>query len=214
MTDKELAQLQLGIYGHVPVTWDFFTGQYVDVVWGAKKTEFSTVIVLRGSVTLPDWLDDFTAIADPFAHDGLGPVHPGFYKGMDGVWQQIKSSTSGQRIVVGHSLGAARAAILTGLMVLDGQPPIYRCVWGEPKSTFAQGAVIIGKVLAKSYRNGDMRVHDPVTDVPLSFPPMEYQRASVITDISVTPTDDWHGLSPKVVLAWHNMKLYAEGSEG
>jgi hypothetical protein len=215
MTDKDLAQLQLGIYQEVPVTWDYWTGDSAPVVFGAKlAADGVTDIVLRGSAIPIDWLKDFDALADPFQHNGLGPVHPGFLMGMEDIWKLVQANTKAPRRVIGHSLGAARAAVLTGLMVLAGQPPIYRCVWGEPLSTFKQGADIIAKAPAKSYRNGSNKGHDPVTYVPLRFWPEEYQRASALTNICIQPSMPWHGLSPSSLLAWHNMRLYAFGSEG
>src|SRR5579859_421945 len=140
MTDHDLAQIQLAIYADAPPSPDYWshlgTG---DMVYGIRRAEYAEhgsvdVICFRGSVTFKDWLLDFAAFADPFIHSGLGPVHPGFYAGMDIAWQQIRAISRAPRIVIGHSLGAARAAVLTGLMVLDGQAPVQRVVWGEPKS--------------------------------------------------------------------------------
>ena len=160
-----------------------------------------------------DFWRDLHAVADPFCHVGLGPVHPGFLAGMDAAWAGIRQHTSGPRIVIGHSLGAARAAVLAGLMVLDHQPPVARVVWGEPLSGFQCLAELIKEISTRSYRNGDRFEHDPVTDVPVPLGAERYARASPLVDICVQPAFgfslDWHHIRP---IGWHDMVLYAKGT--
>ena len=109
------------------------------------------------------------AIADPSAHQGLGPVHPGFFAGLPELWTRLKPrSTQKPCIVAGHSLGAARASLFTGLMVLDGKPPVRRLCFGEPRPGFPQAASIIANVRSRSYCNANGRAHDLVTDVPFT----------------------------------------------
>ncbi|MEN6537543.1 MAG: hypothetical protein ABFD89_28075, partial [Bryobacteraceae bacterium] len=171
------------------------------------------VIALRGSVTLEDWWHDLQAVADPHDHDGLGPVHAGFADHMEATWKDVQRYTAGPRVVIGHSLGAARAAILTGLMVLADQPPLARVVWGEPLSGFRQLADLISAVPARSYRNGDWRQHDPVTDLPIPTPHLPYYRAQGLVDICVPPKwtlfGSWHRFP---LIGWHDMQLYAKGT--
>ncbi len=215
MTDYDLAFLQQGIYGQAPVAWDFYSdGMRSDsVVWGAvRDPDGVTTIVLRGSIVLKDWLRDVMAFADPFTHNVLGPVHMGFYQGMDATWAEIRANTKGPYRVIGHSLGAARAAILVGLMIADGMMPdsdiVERVVWGEPLSGFDHLALLIGCVTTRSYRNGDGKLHDVVTDVPYSFPPEEFVRASKIIDVQAPPA------GPIILrlgaFAFHHMPLYLE----
>lgn len=211
MTDFGLAQIELGIYGKRTVAWDYHSdGQRSDsVVWGAVRgTDGVTTIALRGSIVLIDWIRDVMAFADPCQHGVLGPVHIGFSLGMEATWAEIKATTHGPYRVIGHSLGAARAAILTGLMVADGATVVERVVWGEPLSGFQQLATLIAKVPARSYRNGDLKyLHDRVTDFPYSFPPEEYVRASPLIDVTVAPGASL--LSKLGLFSWHHMDLYA-----
>jgi hypothetical protein len=214
MTDKDLAQLQLGVYGQVAVAWDYFhTGRGGDdVVYGAKVIDGVTVIALRGSVTIRDWILDLFAFAPPVSHGRLGPVHPGFLCGMEAAWASVKEHTLAPRVFIGHSLGAGRVAVLTALAALDGQAPVARVVWGEPKSGFAPLAGIIAGVPARSYRNGDGRHHDLVTDVPISFPPEDYLRSGHLIDICAAPGPEITGALG--IFAWHHMPLYAEATPG
>lgn len=86
--------------------------------WGvvARKDDIS-VIAIRGTDTQHQWLEDFTAIAQPVPH---GPwwMHQGF----DDVWTSIApslekawdtaSEANARVYVTGHSLGAAVALIM------------------------------------------------------------------------------------------------------
>lgn len=211
MTDNGLAQIELGIYGKRPVEWDYHSdGMRSDsVVWGAIiGPDGITTIALRGSIVLIDWIRDAMAFADPCAHGVLGPVHIGFSLGMDATWAEIKANTHGPYRVIGHSLGAARAAILTGLMIADGAIVVERVVWGEPLSGFEQLKKLIEPVPTRSYRNGDLKyLHDRVTDIPYSFPPEEYVRASPLIDVSVAPGTSL--ISKLGAFSWHHMDLYA-----
>lgn len=216
MSDYDLAQLELGIYGVVPAAWDFYSdGMESDsVVWAAVRgADGITTIVLRGSIVLKDWIRDVMVFADPLSHNVLGPVHLGFYQGMDATWAEIKATTKGPYRIIGHSLGAGRSAILTGLMVADGIVPVERVVWGEPLSGFQHLANLISKVPTRSYRNGDGRLlHDHVTDVPFSFPPEEFVRASALIDVCAPPSGSL--IARLGVFAYHHMPLYADAMKG
>lgn len=192
----ELAQLQQGIYGTLPVEWDWWTGPDAEVVWGKKKVNGVTVVVFRGSITPMDWIRDFEAIG--MLHGKLGMVHEGFLQGMEPVWESLKSDDS-PILVIGHSLGAARAAILTGLMCADGRSPIERVCWGEPSSGWITLADLIKHVPTRSFRNGNNKVHDPVTDVP----PLPYIHATPLIDVCAPP------ISSLIPSEWHHMDLYA-----
>jgi hypothetical protein len=128
---------------------------------------------------------------------------------MDATWAEIKATTTGPYRVIGHSLGAGRAAILCGLMIADGAMPVERVVWGEPLSGFDRLAKLIAPIPARSYRNGDGRLlHDRVTDVPFSFPPEEFVRASTLIDVCAPP--DGPIIARLGVFSWHHMALYLE----
>lgn len=96
---------------------------------------------------------------------------------------------SGPLIICGHSLGAARALILSKLLTLDGRAPIARICFGEPRSGFVR----LGEILApikqqRSYRNRNATDHDQITDLPFSLPPLfAYQHPTELTDLTVAP---------------------------
>lgn len=213
ITDAEIAALCVGIYaypGQLAVAWDHFdAGQIGDnICWGVKRVDGTAVVVLRGSVTRLDWLRDFQSIADPFHHDDIGPVHPGFLSGMRGVERELGGLVARTEplIIAGHSLGAGRAAILTGLLVIDGWKPTARVVFGEPKPGFAQLASIIANVPGRSYRNGDDTHHDLVTDVPFSFPPEQFVHPTPVIPVCARPEPP--DFASRGMFAWHHMPLY------
>jgi hypothetical protein len=212
ITDRDVAELCLGIYPeHTPPTWDYFDdGSHPDdgVCWGVKHVDDVSIVVLRGTVTLGDWLRNFQAWIEPIHHDDLGPVHAGFYSGMRTVQRELKEKIAPSRplIICGHSLGAARGAILSALLTLDSRPPIARICFGEPRAGFAR----LGEILApikqqRSYRNRNAKDHDVITDVPFSWPPLfAYQHPTDLTDLTVAPMPHTPG-----IFRFHVPELYA-----
>ncbi len=173
------------------------------VTWAFKHLDGCDLIVFRGSVTLPDWIADFRAAAVPTR---IGHVHAGFYGGMETVLHDVRPMLSQPFIIAGHSLGAARADILTGMMVTDGVPPIARVVFGEPKPGLLDFSERIKDVPGRSYRNGDGTHHDLVTDVPFSFPPLQYMHPTPIIPVNCPPRADH--FSDWGAFAWHHIELY------
>lgn len=207
-SDLDIAELCALIYqDQQTVGWDHFDGGEDDgVCWGVKIVDGVDVVINRGSKTLQDWLRDAEALANPFEHSALGPVHPGFNLGMDRQWSEILSRDRPNRRFGGHSLGAAHASLLTARAVLSGQTPAPRCVFGEPCSTFQHGADVIARAGGSSYRNGDgAHVYDPVTLVPVRFWPELYVHATRMTDVSELPT-----MSSRDPFDLHHMPLYRQ----
>ncbi len=205
-SDAEIAALCAAIYRPRAIVEgfdQFDAGEDDGICWALKRLPGCDVVVLRGSVTLRDWICDFRALAQP---SRIGHVHLGFYDGMEHMWSDLRPLLSQPVIITGHSLGAARASILTALMVVDGVPPVARVVFGEPKPGLLDHASIIGKVDGRSYRNGDDRHHDPVTDVPFSFPPLQYVHPTQVIPVCCRP----HGgeFEQLGVFAWHHAYLY------
>jgi hypothetical protein len=231
-SDAEIAALCNGIYdypGFAPVVWDHLELPEQDggICWALKRLGAVDVIVLRGSTTPGDWLRDFDAVADPFIHSDLGPVHPGFLAGMEKAWQAMQplcgsfaGDLSQQRdrnvIVTGHSLGAGRAAILTGLMVHAAKShqavaPLARVVFGEPRPGFPQLARLIGSVSARSYRNSNGSAYDLVTDVPIALGLEDYVHPCSLSDVCEAPGPNW--TKQWGPFAWHAMPLYLAALE-
>ena len=204
ISDRDIADLCLAIYADAQtVSWAHFDDGADDgVCWGVKIIDGTDMVINRGSRTLSDWIRDAEAFADPATHHGLGPVHPGFWRGMERQREEISARGRGKRRFGGHSLGAAHASLLTGLFVLAGQMPGPRCVFGEPCSTFQHGADIIAQAGGNSYRNGNGVIHDPVTAVRVRFWPELYVHASRLIDVSRPPAD------ARDPFAWHHMPLY------
>ena len=181
----------------------FDAGEDDGVCWALKRLPGFDVVVLRGSVTGLDWIRDLRAMA---SRTRIGHVHVGFFTGMEHVWGDLRPLISQPCIVTGHSLGAARAAILTALMTADGVPPVARVVFGEPKPGMIDLAEVIRDVPGRSYRNGDEVHHDLVTDVPFSFPPLQYVHPTPIIPVFCKPHQD--EFAANGVFAWHHWDLY------
>jgi predicted lipase len=182
---------------------DYDAGMDDLICWAVKRLTGFDVVVLRGSVTIQDWLRDVQALAVP---SRIGHVHSGFYAGMEHMWADLKPLLSQPAIVTGHSLGAARAAVLAALMTVDGVPPVARVVFGEPKPGLLDLAKPVTGIPGGSYRNGDDTHHDLITDVPFSFPPMQYVHPTPIIPVCCRPDDS--EFAELGVFAWHHVQLY------
>lgn len=206
MTDALIASLCGLIYKPTAIIsgFDHFDAGLDDgVCWALKKLPGFDVVVFRGSITLQDWINDFRALAIP---SRIGHVHVGFFAGMEHVWSELRPLVNQPVIVAGHSLGAARAAVVTGLMVADNAPPIARVAFGEPKPGLLDFADRIKHIPARAYRNGDARHHDLVCDVPLSFPPLQYVHPTPIVPVCCKPEGDQ--FATLGAFAWHHIGLY------
>lgn len=204
-SDSEIAQICAAIYQPTAIVdFDHFdAGEDDGICWAIKRLPGFDVVVFRGSVTALDWVRDLRALA---VKTRIGHVHIGFSEGMEHMWADARPLISQPCIVTGHSLGAARAAVLCAMMVLDGTVPVARVVFGEPKPGLLDVAELLKAVPGRSYRNGDALHHDLVTDVPFSFPPLQYMHPTAIIPVCAKPGD---GLFAKLgIFAWHHMPLY------
>ncbi|CCE07436.1 hypothetical protein BRAS3843_2120003 [Bradyrhizobium sp. STM 3843] len=204
-SDAAIVALCAQIYQpSAPDAFEYFDAGTDDgICWAIKRLNGLDVVVLRGSRTLQDWLRDIHAFPAP---SRIGHVHSGFYAGMEHMWSDLKRLLEQPAIVTGHSLGAARAAVLTALMTVDHVPPVARVVFGEPKPGLLDFAQLITRIPGRSYRNGDDTHHDLVTDVPFSFPPMQYVHPTPIIPVCAEPSGDL--FSTMGVFAYHHVELY------
>jgi hypothetical protein len=200
-TDADCAALCAAIYNTTSGTgFDHFDlGADDGICWALKRLDGFDVIVLRGSQTELDWLRDFRAFTIPTR---IGHVHAGFFEGMEHMWADLRPLLEQPVIVIGHSLGAAHADVLTALMVKDGVPPIVRIVFGEPRPGFADLAEIVRKVPGRSYRNCELIWHDDVTDVP----PFPYEHPTAPIKVCAPPSGSW--LDRFGPFSWHHIELY------
>ncbi len=168
-TDLELARLCAASENpsqNPSAGFDFIdTGAETGVWVAIKKLPDVDVIVFRGSETTEDWLRDLEASMTP---DGaLGMVHEGFSKNLDAVHALLDQHTRPNPVITGHSLGAARACIYTGMLVNYFDDPAKVAIFGCPRPGSQSLADFIAHIPLKSYKNR----HDPVTDVPFPLPP-------------------------------------------
>jgi lipase (class 3) len=202
-SDADLVSLCAKIYQSTD-GWDYYDpGPDDGIVWSIKRLDGFDVVVFRGSVTLQDWLRDVQAFAVP---SRIGHVHSGFYAGMEHMWSDLKPMLEQPAIITGHSLGAARAGVLSALMTVDHVPPVARVVFGEPKPGLVDFAQLITRTPGRSYRNGDDTHHDLITDIPFSFPPMQYVHPTPIIPVCCRP--DESEFADLGVFAWHHVPLY------
>ncbi len=184
--------------------FDHFDGGADDgICWALKKLTGFDIFIFRGTKTLPEWIADARALAVP---SRIGHVHVGFYSGMPQWWIEARQMITQPVVVTGHSLGASHADIAAAEMTVDGMPPVSRVVFGEPKPGLMDFAKIIQDIPASSYRNGNDTHHDLVTDVPFSFPPLEYVHPTPIVPVLAEPTGDL--FETMGVFAYHHITLY------
>lgn len=186
-TDIDLVNLCAAIY-QPDTIWDHFDAGHDDgVYWAVKQYPECDVVVFRGSITAHDWYEDFRAFP---IQSRIGTVHHGFFDGMEKMWGELRAMLTGAPVaVIGHSLGAARADMLCGLMLADGDPPARRAVFGEPRPGYLDFCRPVAKIPGASYCNRDTRGHDRVTDVPLTLPhQFDFARPTPLVMVSASPT--------------------------
>lgn len=204
--DKLVVSLCESIYSPTALVgpWDRFdVGLDDGVCYALRKLDGFDIVVFRGSITAQDWIRDLHA---EIIQTRIGHVHEGFFAGMEQIWRELRPLLTQPVIVAGHSLGAGRAAILCGLMVKDGVTPVRRVVCGEPKPGLIDLANLIQAIPAASYRNGDARNHDLVTDVPFSFPPLQYVHPTPVVEVCAEPTGPM--FERLGAFAYHHIELY------
>ena len=207
-TDLEIAQQLQALYANDTTAFDrlYVADDFGGVCWAHKIVGDVVYIYLRGSETPQDWVRDIMALP---VDTPLGKVHHGFWLGMEQLDAYIGREFFNYNVIVaGHSLGAARAEILAGLLKLNGRPNIIkRVTFGEPQPAFNRLAMILHDVPGISYRAQENGQVDLVTTVPLNLPPLfSYCHPTKTTRLEVVsdPKD-------KTMFKLHHMGLYVEG---
>src|SRR5208337_4475506 len=128
----------------------------VDNVW---------LVAFEGTVGPLQWAEDFDAIMEDVP--GIGSVSGGFNIGLEEAWANVRGILgSSPWVSCGHSRGAAQATLMTGYGIRAGHPPLYRVVFGEPRSCDATAAKLIETIPSLSFCNEWAGDFDPVTEVP------------------------------------------------
>lgn len=205
-SDVDLVNLSAEIYTNTS-GWDYLDHGLDDgIFWALRKLDGCDVIVFRGSIVALDWWRDLRAI--PLETRNIGTVHAGFHAGMEKMWSEAKTMLTQPVYVTGHSLGAARALILTGLMAADKCPPARVAVFGSPRPGDSDFAAKIRDVPKVLYRNGDNYGHDRVCDVPLPlFGKFNFCDPEILTPVSAPPPNEW--IERFGLFSFHHISLYA-----
>jgi hypothetical protein len=215
MSDGEIARQLVNLYAGA-AGFDFYQpGQgFSGICYGVKLLPDETLVCFRGSANLADWAHDLFALPAVFPHESFGPIHAGFSIGLDRVAFNVSTliDKTKRTVICGHSLGAARARVLTAMLLETYQkdPALLETVlFGEPLSGMQPMADYLAPVRSRSYRNGAGMFHDGVTDVPVRIPLLlNWVRASKLTFVSQAPDVPIleEALDP---FTFHHMGLYA-----
>lgn len=172
-------------------------------VMGHIKLGEDDVLVCRGSKSAQDWLLD-AAGGIPIFHPQIGICAAGFITGLEELFAEAAMVVGARVIVVGHSLGGARARLLAARFAVAGHPVDQCCVFGSPRPGFVNIRRILEKSGTKlqSFRNRN----DVVPEMPPMFP------------LPFAHTDEWVSFdeAPDVkdleVLRDHHIPLYIAGA--
>jgi Lipase (class 3) len=211
--DVDLVNLSAAIYDDTS-NWDHLDpGTEDGVFWGLKKLDGCDVVVFRGSITALDWWRDLRAA--PLETKNIGTVHEGFHAGMEHTWTEIKAMANQPVVVTGHSLGAARADILCGIMAADKMPPVHCAVFGSPRPGLDDFAKIVRKGVPsrKSYVNGDDNGYDRVSEVPLRlFGKLAFVHVTPPTMVCAPPPFEL--IERYGLFGYHHIPLYVKAVTG
>jgi hypothetical protein len=202
LLDSQLCELCAKLYDPL-ATWDVL---WTQASWGmtAAKVvvEGVSVVVHRGSDSVLDWYDDLES--ELIREDEqLGSLPRGFSAPLRPWFQANMAHMEPNMVLVGHSLGAARAIQHAGLLTANGLKPRAVVVWGEPKAGMRQLANVLKDVTIHSYRNR----RDPVCTVPVTLGLLDWIHGHELVALdAMPPANDAWGL-----LADHHIELYVIG---
>lgn len=127
------------------------------------------IVAFRGSVTLQDWITDFTfAPIVVREHPQLGKMHAGFLDDAESIVDAVAQAVGSDVYdITGHSLGGADAVVVAALMTLRGHPPRQVVTFGCPRVGMADFVDFMKPLTIRQYRRGN----DIVPEVPRDVPP-------------------------------------------
>lgn len=202
-TDAEIAALcaaiydpsQIGIWEHL---WD--GGADSGGIYAGIK---DNALIFRGSITTEDWFRDLCAYPRrSLVHPQLGPIHSGFYEGLDDFFKEALPLLGRCPVIGGHSLGAARAWLFAGQYIAQGGGLGRIAVFGSPRPGCEQLRKLLAPASKASYKNR----YDPVTEVPIWLPDFPVLHMADFSVLNQKPAaDDWEPLAD------HHIELYCRG---
>ena len=139
------------------------------------------VVSVEGTHDALGWLIDFLAVPadehDGVDHPALGLIHAGFYVAAQAVIDRVDEVAAKPYALAGHSLGAAMALLLGGLLINRGRPPMKIGAFAPPRVGGDQFVKAVGKVPVSAYIYGN----DLVPDVPFTIlPAFPYEQVRLI----------------------------------
>jgi Lipase (class 3) len=171
------------------------------------------VVIIPGTKTLEQWKLNFEAFAETTDHAVLGPIHEGFWAGIE-PWcvELVKAMPQGRRItIIGHSRGGAQCQLVAALLELSGIMVAEVIAYAPPRVGFAQfqawwNAAGI-PLIPYCTRNAAGTEHDYVPDVPyaiaaLGEPYVQWELSGL--NVIPVPGDKWGPFK------YHHMGLYAQ----
>ena len=202
VTDLDLVNIAASCYDPSFV-WDVSVNTPEGIWLRLKKLNGFNIIAFPGSSTIQDWFEDFQAWT---VDSRLGRVERGFFTGLELAWERVKPHIDAPLLFTGHSLGAGRATLTTGLAVLDKFDVRGATLFGEPRSGMQPLNDILASITGRSYRNR----HDPVCNVPFRLPGFPYKHRWDLSGLDVAPLPD----DPWGPLRDHHIQLYQTGVGG
>ncbi len=190
-TDKDLALMSLSLYSTQAwlVNWDGYYPESIGqpicwahkVLCGLNGVPTCRIIVFRGTSSFLDVLADADLELEEVS---IGNIHSGFYNGIKPVVETILSiGDSLPTYVTGHSLGAARAAIVAADINSKSRGKISgKVTWGEPRIGLDLVKEAFLMNVSRSYVMRSGWEVDPVT-----FSPALYDNAPATTVIQLAP---------------------------
>ena len=215
LSDIEIVQMCADIYSDTQAPyWNFYDcgpGDH-DICYGIRREGDTDYVIFRGSKVFLDWFRDGDWWSRPTVDPRLGEIWPGFVVDMDAAWTEIQHHVGAKVVVGGHSLGAARASVLAGYMLVDGCKPLARICFGEPNTGFPKFCNFVSQVPGRTYKNfGDLG-HDHVTDVPYNIPIIApYGKPP--TKLNVTATPGGPEIEQLGFFSYHHINLYVKGMQ-
>jgi fermentation-respiration switch protein FrsA (DUF1100 family) len=171
-TDAELVDAAAATYAPTAPPYFEDAGNAIRVFLSTREDGLN-ILAVEGTHDVLGWALDFVAadIDDQqgMNHATLGFIHAGFYaSAVAALTRCALLAGKGPYAICGHSLGAALALLIGGLLSDDNLPPVKIGAFAPPR--------VGGPTFAKVVTRGPFCAYrfnlDPVTEVPLTITPL------------------------------------------